>query len=294
MNVLQAMTTGAGRLPSIWKSILIAWFVMLLFVGAMVIPLKGALSTGFGSSMITEKLADGLNIGVLTDMDSFSSIIGGLRSAMLFMILAGFILNAFLTGGFFNSLREEAEKSSVGEFMKGCVRNFWSYVIILFITGIIIFISALIISFIPMVFVDMEGDHVEKAVIRSGLISGIIFFVVILPVMMLVADFARAWKAANRQGGAFRAIGKGFGMTFRKLGPSWLTMMILLLLNAVYLWLVFSVIPGITPATGTGVFLLFLLSQAMFIIRLALKSYRYSCITCLMEQSYSKENAPVI
>lgn len=294
MYVIQALTTGAGRLPTIWKSILAAWIATLLLVAAMVVPLKGALSTGLGSSMITEKLIDGINTGVLTDMDSFRSIMGGLRSGMLYIILAGFILNAFLTGGFFNSLREEAECPSFGAFMKGCAGNFWSYIVILFISGIIIFFSALLIGFLPMVFVDMEGDHVEKNVITAAIISSLIFFVIILPVMLLVADYSRAWKAANRRDGAFRAIGKGFGLTFSNFASSWATMMILLLLNALYLWLAFSVISGMSSSTSSGVFLLFILSQAMFILRLILKTYRYSSVTALLEQTRLKENAPVI
>lgn len=294
MNVIQALITGAGRVPSIWKSIIFSWFATLLLVAAMVIPLKGALSTGFGSSMITEKLTEGFNLSVLTDMDSFRSIMGGLSSGMFFMILAGFILNAFLTGGFFSSLKEEADGSSIGAFMKGCAGNFWSYVIILLLTGIIILFSALLTGFLPIVFIDMEGDHVEKSVITAAIISSLVFFVIILPVMLLVADYARAWKAANSRGGAFRAIGKGFGLTFGNFVPSWATMMILLILNAIYLWLAFSVIPGMSASTGMGVFLLFILSQAMFIFRLSLKAYRYSSITALLEQTRSKENTPVI
>lgn len=294
MNVLQALTTGAGRMSSIWKSIILTWLVMLLLVASMVIPLKGALSTGLGSSMITEKLAEGINIGILTDISSFRSIMGGLRNGMLFMILAGFFLNAFLTGGFFDLLREEPKTSSVSEFLKGCVKNFWSYVLILLITGTILIVLVLLISFIPAGFIDMDGDHVEKTVIRTGIISGVVIFAIVLPVMMLVADYSRAWKAAHHHDGTFRSIGKGFALTFRNMVPSWITMMVLLILNALYLWIVLSVIPGMAPSTGMGVFLLFILSQAMFIIRLVIKSYRYACITCLMEQSRSEENAPVI
>jgi hypothetical protein len=61
-------------------------------------------------------------------------------------------------------------------------------------------------------------------------------------------------------------------------------MVVLLVINASYLWFAFAVLSGATPATGWGVFALFLISQLMFIGRILLKLYRYSCVTCLMEQ----------
>lgn len=56
-----------------------------------------------------------------------------------------------------------------------------------------------------------------------------------------------------------------------------------MIIQILYGWLVLNIISGIKPVTGGGVFLLFILSQLLFIIKILLKGWRYGSITKLME-----------
>jgi hypothetical protein len=47
--------------------------------------------------------------------------------------------------------------------------------------------------------------------------------------------------------------------------------------------LVIKLIGTWRPATGTGVFVLFLASQVLFILRILIKAWRYGSVTNLME-----------
>ena len=258
MNILPALKRGAQRSTRVWKNILLIWFVTLFITAAFVSPLKNILYTGFGSSMITEKLKDGIFAEAFTDLGPvYSTLTSVLRSAVFSLILISFILNAFFTGGLFDCVRNQSEDSSVKEFLKACAKNFWSYFIILLLIGLLIFFTALLISVVPMIFIDMESDHIERIIINTGFIlTGI--YILILPVMLLIADYARAWKSANKDTGAFSAFGNGLSLTFGHFRSSWLLMLILLVINALYIWLVISVLSGMTPATGWGVFTFFL------------------------------------
>lgn len=267
-----------------WKSILIIWFVMLLVTAAVVSPVKGALYAGFDRSMITEKLGNGLIPEVFTDLGpALESIMASFRSGFMTLILISFILNAFFTGGLFDVVRRDSEGSSLKNFFSGCVRNFWSYLVLIFLSILLFFFIVLLISFVPALFIDKYNDHVEKSVFMSAIIS-IVIFILVLPVLLLITDYARAWKAANIKAGVFGAFGKGVSLTFGNFMSSWTMMFIIIILNGLYMWLVVSVVPGLRPATGAGVFLVFLSTQLMFMIRLWLKFYRYSCVTALMEQ----------
>jgi len=283
MNILPALKSGAQRSGRVWKNMLLIWFVTLIITTAFVSPLKNILYSGFGSSMITEKLRDGIFPEAFTDLGPvYSGIISAFTSGFFSLLLISFVLNAFFTGGLFDCVRIETSEVSVKEFLKACAKNFWSYCIILILTGLLILSIQMLVSAVPMILIDMESDHIEKIIINTGIIfTGI--YVLILPVMLLIADYARAWKAANTGSGALKAFGKGLSLTFEHFRSSWLLMLILLVINALYLWLVISFLSGMTPATGWGVFIFFLLSQIMFMGRIMLKLFRYSCVTCLME-----------
>lgn len=277
-----------------WKNVLLVWFVMLLLVTAVVSPLRGALQNGFGASMITEKLTHGIFVEAFTDLGPvYSSIVSAFSRGFFTLIIFSFLLNAFFTGGMFDCVRSEAGERTVKDFMRGCVMHFWSYTVILVISGLFIFFTILLFSFVPSLFIDMDGDNVEVVTFRTTVIAAGLFFL-LLPVHLLVADYARAWKAANAGAGVFRAIGKGFSQTFGKFSRSWALMVIILLVNALFLWLVLAILPGITPQSGPGIFLLFLLSQGLFIIKIMLKLLRYSSVTCLMEYNDVSKTDPRI
>lgn len=285
MNILIALKAGADRMFRAWKNVMLVWFVMLILITSVVSPLRGALQSGFGASMITEKLTSGIIPEAFTDLGPvFSSILSAFSRGFFTLILVSFLLNAFFTGGLFDSVRNDSGERTVKEFMKACVTNFWSYTLILIITDLMLIFTVLLLSLISGIFLDLSGDHGEVAVFRIIVIA-LFIFILLLPVILLVADYARAWKAANINGGVFRAIGKGFSHTFGKFAASWPLMVVILLVNALFLWLVVAILPGITPQSGTGIFLLFLLSQGMFIIKLMLKLLRYSAVTCMMESN---------
>ncbi|HLN56684.1 MAG TPA: hypothetical protein VK207_11860 [Bacteroidales bacterium] len=294
MRILMALKTGAERMLRSWKNVFLVWFVMLLLVTAVVSPLRGALQNAFGDSMITEKLTHGIFPEAFTDLGPvYSSIVSAFSRGFFTLILISFLLNAFFTGGLFDCIKADSGQRNIKEFMRGCVMNFWSYFVILVISGLFISLTILLFSIVPSIFLDMDGDNVEIMVVRTIVIAGGLF-ILILPLHLLVADYARAWKAANPNAGVFKALGKGFSHTFGNFFSSWALMVIILLINALFLWLVLAILPGITPQSGKGIFLLFLLSQGLFIIRIMLRLLRYSSVTCMMEESTERQISPQI
>jgi hypothetical protein len=294
MSILIALKNGAFRLAKIWKNVLVIWFVMLLLVTAFVSPLKGILDAGLGSSLITEKFSDGIYLeGLLDSGNFFESVLSGLTSGFFTLLIISFLLNAFFTGGLFHILRYDSAEYSVKDFMKACAVNFGSFLLILIVTSIFIFFSMLLITAIPFMFIDSEGSNMDLSIFRASVASFIIY-ALLMPVMLLISDYSRAWKAVNSNAGIWKAIGKGFSLTFSAFFRSWGLMIILMILNFSYLILIMALLPGLTPDSGWGVFFLFLISQFIYLIRLLLKSYRYSCVSSLMEMMTGREIAPQI
>jgi hypothetical protein len=137
---------------------------------------------------------------------------------------------------------------------------------------------------IPLSIIVSQEFPSEILLFKVGIIAFSLFFL-LLTVMILIADYARAWQVTNDRNRCFRAIGFGFRQTFRTFLSSGPTMIIILIIQLLYWWLVIRLLPGIIPATGIGVFLFFILSQFMFFVKILLKIFRYGSITFLAEHS---------
>jgi hypothetical protein len=285
MKILSSIKTSALHSLKSWKGVLIVWFSSVLLVIMVALPMKGALKSGIGSSMITEKLANGIDFEVFSDLGAtFKSLASFFSSGFILVIFIGFLLNAFFTGGFFNSVRGSSKKFSTGEFFKESSRNFWSFLVITLLLSLIILIMALVVIGIPMSIVGQAESPAEGSLLRTGFLVCSIFFL-ILVVLFIVADYSRAWQVTKDKNLCFKAIGFGFSQTFRTFFSSFPLMIILIVIQALFGWLVISVIPGMNPVSGVEVFKMFLLSQLLFIIRIFLKVLRYGSVTALMEEN---------
>jgi len=285
MIIFSSLKTGILRSVRSWKGVLIVWFILYILVMVFMYPFRNSLGSAFGASMITEKLAGGFDIQAFTDLGStLKSLSKFFTAGFAIIYLIGFIINAFLTGGLFSSLRNNSEKFSYQEFFRGCSVNFWSFLVISLIITLIMSLLSGIILLIPFGIITTSETITEKNA-YTLVISAVAFLLMIIPLFLLVADFARAGKAANSNLSCFSALGFGFSHTFRNLKLSCILMLFLILAQIVLGILILSILPAWRPATGGGVFLLLIISQLMVYFRLLLKTWRYASVTSLMEST---------
>jgi hypothetical protein len=291
MKIFKAMGSGFCRSLKAWKGILIIWFGSLLTVSFLAIPMKSFLNAGFSGSMITERLKDGLDFEVLGDLgNSFRNMISAFPASLLLLTLTGILVNAFLTGGLFDTLKGTSVRFSGSEFFRSCAKNFWSFLVISLIIGIIIFLLGLLIIVLPASIVAGSDSGSEAAPYFTMFFS-ILFFLLVTMILMLVADYARAWQVSKEKQACLNALGFGFKRTFRAFLSSFPMMMLLVVVQMIFSFLVLMFIGSWKPVSGGGVFLLFLVTQILFYFRIVLKTWRYGSVTSLMELTDS-ENIP--
>jgi hypothetical protein len=282
MKIFKALGTGLERSAKAWKGVLITWFIFLVLTAFIALPAKSILRAGLGQSTITERLSKGFDIEALTDYGAtWSAIAHSFTRGMFLLLLAGIIVNAFITGGLFNSLKSDSKFSSY-EFFGSSARNFFPFLVItLLVSFIIIFTGGLMIG-IPLQGVFSPGSGNEKTHFLLLKIF-IALFVLLRIFFLLVVDYARAWQVKQEQIACFRALGFGFSRSFGKCLSSWPMMFLIWIIQVAFVFLVFKIIGSLKPATSIGVFGFFLLSQILFIIRIFLKTWRYGSVTALME-----------
>jgi hypothetical protein len=283
MKIFNSLITGFSRAFKSLKGVLITWLTMFFLVIVFIYPLRGSLSSAFGSSMITEKLAQGFDIEVFADLGpALGSLLSFITAGFILVYFVGFVLNAFLTAGLFGSVKNGNEKFSAQEFFRAGSKNFWPFFIIsLVITAIIIIITG-ILMVVPIAITTMSDSLPEKSRITVLIAAGTVNLL-LMPIFLLISDYSRAWKTAHEEESCFRAIGFGFSHTFSKLWSSYI-MMVLLIFSQMILGIIILIfIPDWRPVTGGGVFLLLIISQLLILARLLLKTWRYASVTSLMK-----------
>lgn len=283
MKICSSLGSGFTRTLKSWKGVLLLWLFSLILVSLIVMPFRGAVKSAFGSSMITERLADGFDPEVFLDLGPvFRTTFSSLISGFLFLLTISFIVNSFLTGGLFESLKKGKERFSFARFFEACSRNFWSFLLISFtVTIIFMFISGAILGLTAAVVSGSEALSEKSMFIYQ--IAAFAIVALIIPVFLLAADFARAGKVADIKITGLNMIGYGFSKTFSKFWSSYVLMLILLLCQLLFTAVVFYLVPVWRPVTGKGVLLLFLISQVLVFIMYFLKTWRYGSVTALLE-----------
>lgn len=283
MKIINSLKTGIARSLKVWKGIVIIWFITLVIVSFVALPMKGVLKDGLGDSMITEKLAQGINVEVFADLGAmFRSQSTYFMSGLFMIVLISFITNSFLSGGIFNSLKESAGTFSSRKFFMASAKHFWSFLLISLILDLVILLFAFLIIVIPVSIVANTEALSEGALFKTIILAASVFFTVLICVLA-VADYARAWQVSRKRNACFKALGFGFRQTFGNFLSSYTLMLIMIFVQLLFGSLVLFVLSGMKPVTGTGIILLFLLSQAFFFIKILLKACRYGCVTRMME-----------
>jgi len=100
-----------------------------------------------------------------------------------------------------------------------------------------------------------------------------------LPLWFLVADRARIWVATTGIRRVFRALGAGFSSLRKSFRVSYLAVLLVFLVNLGFLGLTFTFTAVAVPEKGFLITLFFLATQALFVLRIFLKAWRYATVS---------------
>lgn len=296
MKIISSLKSGLKNAFRVRSAILLTWLSFFLPGILLVCLFRASLGSAFGSSMITERLADGMDIEVFADLGNAGKMLFSfLANGVLLTFLVSFILNAFMTGGLFGVLRKTNSDFSSGEFFRSAAGNFFPFLGITFFVTIIAALLSVILMLVPMGMSGMLETNNNGSGYSSVIFAAIILFLV-LPVVLLVADYSRAWRASRDEGSCFAALGYGLRRTFKSFSRSYPLMLILILVLTVLMFAVFLILPAWRPSTDGGVLLMLGVSQLLLFMRLFLKTWRYGSVTSMMDslEEVKKEESRVL
>lgn len=277
MALLRTLNRGAAAAASSYKMIMLIWVVTLVMILLVSIPLKSFLVNIFGNSMTVERFNDGFDLGLAGDMGKpFVNLISAVSLGGLLLLVGGFFLYTFFAGGLFASYTTSWGGLKANAFIRESARNFLPFlkiaILMLLITGAWTFI----VIGIPII---------AATAASKGSTTGSNFIYIFyalwllgLPVWLFVADASRRYLAATGSGKVFMALGAGFRALAERFWLSYGIVLVVLVLNIIFIFLSLWFTTCSVPSKGWMIFLFFLTTQALFIIRLFMKAWRYAAV----------------
>lgn len=279
MKFSKAITQGFGRAFRSLKPIIIIWLISLTTISLIAGPFKSAIISAVGSSFATEMISDGFSIDFWSGLNPvLMASMGGLFKGFILLFVFYIFIGVFLNGGLFDALKTNVCGYQLKNFFKASASNFFSFLIATILVMLMIFFAAGIIIGIPVLIVR-AGDGGEKALFKVFGFARIAFLLV-LPIFLLVADYTRAWLCASEHKKIFKALGYGFKATFTSFISSYLFMIMIMAVQVGFLYLV-SIALNFNPASSGGLFVMFLMTQILFIIKVFLRAWRYGGVSTL-------------
>jgi len=288
MKIFDSIKTGCTRASRSWKGIFVIWIVSLFLVSIVALPLKSTFNSAIGKSMITEKLSNGIDVAVFADLEStFGNMVISWTTGLLILILVNFFLNAFFSAGLFSSLRSDTPSLRLSDFFRSSAKYFWSFCLISLLTDLVIMFLFILIILVPVAISMHPGASWGSTVFIIAIVASSVFLLLTL-VLLLIADFARAWQVSRERKESVGAIKQGLGYAFRTFSSSYALMILFMLIQVACIAIAIMTIGSAEPSGAKGIILLFILSQVLFVVRIYIRTSRYGAITRLFEVEAGK------
>ncbi len=283
MKVITTLLSGFQKTLRSGRFVLLAWAVIFLLGTVFAFPIKAGLKRAAGNSMILDRLQDGVLIDVFADMGrSFTTITFMSLSGFLLIVVAGLMVNAFLTRGIFGVLRGTAGTVRFSDFFSHSPKNYWSFLGISVFLRFTILILSLIMIVIPVSTLG-PGQSVSPEKTFIVVAVSAFCFIFIIPVFILVSDYARAWQVMHPTASFMNSLGAGFSLTFGRFFVSYSYVLMLCAMQLTFFIIVFSLMQNWKPS-GPGTFLFVIAVQMVTIAGLFLRYWRFAGVTSLLEQ----------
>jgi len=277
MSLFRTLKNGAVNAATSYKLILLVWITTLVLALSVALPLRASFNMIFGNSMAIERLNHGFDLGLAGDIGRpFGAIMASLSAGSLLIGTAGFFLMTFFAGGLFRRFTLAWGGLRVSEFLRASASNFIPFLkialLIMLIIGAYTFVLIGLPGIINMAFSGSQMPSGKFMYLFYGM------WILGLPIWLFVADASRRWIASTGSKKVFRALGSGFRLLKERFWLSYLTVLAAFIINAIFIVLTIWFAARAMPDRGMEVFLFFIATQSLFILRLFMKAWRYASV----------------
>jgi hypothetical protein len=283
MSIFAVYYNGFRKSVRSIRTIVLLWIVSLAGSLLVVAPLERNIERLLDGSIGPELLYDGFDIDIFADiMHAITPALASFSITFFLVSAIIFLVNTFLTAGLFRVIAgswKKPYKSST--FLKGADRGFGGFLFVAIAAAVMIFIMFIIVFLLPLVIAVVAGAGYTFLMLAGTLLAVLLFM--LIPVVLLTADWARVFLTADKHLGPYRALIDGFGSLRRRFLRNWLMMFIILAISILVGVFSMRIVTYSKLSSGAGLILLLLVSQLFVFLKIWIKVIRYGSVTAMAE-----------
>ena len=267
MNILQAFSSGFRRAMSEWKIIFLLYAANLLVAIPLAMALRATLASGFGQSMDSSSLMQGLNFSVLYDfLNQHRDGLGTILQEITWTMLAFMLINTLLAGGILTVVRDRRDKFSASAFFGGCGTYFMRFLRLFFIFGLLLLVILMVLNGLYSTILKAITDTADSELTEFwARLVYLILLMIPAMIIIMIADYAKIMVVTHDEHSmlktAWRSTKLVFRYFFRTFGLELLMFLVPVVLMVVYGWLDLTI--GMT--SGFTILVMFIVQQ-LFIV----------------------------
>jgi hypothetical protein len=247
--------------------IIVLYAANLLVAVPLAMALQSILASGFGQSMDTSSLMQGLSFSVLYDfLNQHRDGLGAILSQVSWTVLAFMLINTLLAGGILTMIRDRREKFSASAFFSGCGKYFMRFLRLFFIFGLLLLLILMILSGILGTIVKSITDNAVSEITEYwARLATLILLLVPAMIIMMIADYAKIMVVIQDERSmlktAWRSTKLVFRYFFRTFSLESLMFFVPVVLMVIYGWLDLT----IGMSSGVTILVMFILQQVFIV-----------------------------
>ncbi|HNX65957.1 MAG TPA: hypothetical protein PKH02_03690 [Bacteroidales bacterium] len=283
MKIFSAVAKGAVKSVKSYNLAITTWLITFIMIWSASLVLKASFNSMFGDSMISESLLGGFDVSILADLGNrIAPFINGMLLTTTFIILFGVLVNTFFAGGFYGRFAYQATDHTISDFFRSSARFFFPYLGIAALIALMIIFWAGLLFGLPLLLSDAASRGTATMTFLMRLFG--VVFLLGLPVLLLFADTARSSMAYSGKRNMFRAVGDGFRATFHKFLKNYISEFIVMIASILLSLLLLWLLKDLVPEKGGMIFLFFILTQVIALLKVWVRSWRYATVTELVTE----------
>ena len=274
------------------RMLFIFYGINLLFGMIVMLPLRGALNSFAGHSLMGEKLAGRIDMDFLFEFLINNKGAVGETASLLFIVAAVYGLSGlFLSGGAFSVFAAEGEYSS--SLFWGSAAKYCGRFLRLFLWSLPVLVIFYCIQFVEngVVRLIFGKDPYQNIAFWGGSVRILLGYVGIILYYVLF-DYARIYVVVNDERKTRVALWRGIKFIFRNFFKTLGLAAVLFVVGIVVLIIYNPLADALHAPNGLIVFVLFLLQQMYMLFRMSLKLTLYASQVDLYGQLSPRQVAP--
>ncbi|MGB2867065.1 MAG: hypothetical protein WBD36_01320 [Bacteroidota bacterium] len=267
MSITQALSSGFRSSANMFRVLVVLYLANFLLAALVTVGFKTAIDWALGNSMAVEKLLEGFDYTVYSDLAlGQHHVLAPVIAQVVWFALFSMVLNVFFAGGVIASV--EGQSFSFASFFESCGAYISRFFRLFLIFGILLVLVSFVMFFVLGILHSSltENDVTEVPSIKLTIAFVFVFFIPVLIVLMM-SDYAKIVTVLDDRKSMLKTAWQSMGFVVRHFLSTFGLQLSLVVISVVLIAGYWLLSDHLTMISGWGIFAGFVFQQVFVAAR---------------------------